>query len=334
MLGLDFNGGFATYRYGARREVSLSRKGASRPIYEGEARYAMVDRVVAVLRNWRSSRFENEAATLYGIRSALVMCGHSWHQSDIEAKSIIRSAFCILGYQRPTWLEGQREHSIPAENCKRCGSEVPPELKRDRRINFCSDVCAKSHAVDRMIQTKNGGDEVYNAAMDTVRRSANPKRKCPQCGTKFRPAFATGVFCSDACSKAARRIRPDRDCKQCGKTFRPRKSTSRYCSPSCAHQAQIKPRVETVKTKPHYVLRCQCCGTGFVSSRPHALYCSDVCQKTASRISNPVYRPKRISPLITDCLIIQAGGTIRDTVPAHLAATPAALDAMFEQAGW
>lgn len=298
---------YTLHRYGEPRSPSLPHTASSKPINAGLKREAIIERTMDVLRQWKSSRFQNEAMVRHGLRVAFIFQGYRWSLSDAEAQSLTAEALRRLGYERPTWLDGQREHALPAENCRRCGAPVPAELLRDRRVNFCSDVCAKVNGTERMMERKRRDDEVYEAARDVIERSRHKARACKTCGTMFRPrhltGHMTGEYCSPNCKQIGSRTLLEKNCLHCGTGFRGTYQSQMYCSRACYNAAGSRVLHDKI---------CEACGTRFQATRKHARFCSDACQTISSRMSDPKRTPKRATPLLIDYLIIQAGGIVSD----------------------
>lgn len=348
--------GWSEYRHGRKKRLTKPRR-----IITGEKRDVAVQRICDVLRQWTFSRFEHEASTIHGLRIGLIHQGHGWHEADQEAQSLVGESLHLLGYQRPTWEQGQREYVTPREFCNWCGVKVPDDLQSGRRINYCSSVCAESAIKHRDFESNRTTDYALASAYHVVQRSKNPSRPCEQCGKPFRPLFPHGKHCSTECSLQARGGRiENRPCKECGKVFRPSARGRLYCSRECASKshtfieerpcaqcgtpfkpATVKSKVQkycgpTCQAKAavkHPPRECANCGTLFKPRRADAKTCSSACyhelrrnRMASERLMREFDRSvmiaatdeaysehnNRITPSIIDCLIIQAGGTIRE----------------------
>lgn len=225
-----------------------------------------------VLKTYTSSKFEHEASCRHGLRQALCLDGHGWHEADAEAAAIVAEALLYMGAKRPSWLEGQPEYTLAPENCQRCG--VALEAPGDRKLRrFCSEACsdaartyrAQFHSYVDMLTEKNSA--YY------VRKDAQPLRPCAWCGTWFRPAHGTAIACSPACRA---RIRIDaikeKRCMGCGQNFRGKSGQSKFCSIPCRviyERATEPPR------------ECEQCGDVFKPPNRNARYCSSFCKRKA-----------------------------------------------------
>lgn len=235
--------------------------------YSGEKRQHVVGRVASILKGWHSSPFELEAATRAGLRSALCLTGIRWAHADAEAADIVEEGLRLIGAVRPTWAQGQREYTIPAENCQWCGRDMADEVRPGRR--FCSDVCAKSALQHRDFETVWYRDNAAWESYRVVLREKTTARTCKQCGVTFKPIrdAASTEFCSLRCAGAHRRTVPERACTQCGADFRPKTSNipGMFCSRAC-HQAHVDER----RIERH----CLFCGEAFFAKTEDARYCS------------------------------------------------------------
>ena len=320
--------GYGEYRYGTKPK-KLD------PVYRGEARRHVVNLVMDALRDWRLSKFENEGPVRAGIRAALCVRGYPWDRADFEAANLINSAFAHLGYARPVWDEGQREYSVPSENCKWCGVEIPEDMFREgANYRFCSDVCARSALQYRDFKARHHSDAAYSAAWSAISRGKNEPKACLECGKQFRPFKPGAQYCSRECTFKAAEVLPRRDCPHCHKQFRPSSHRTIFCSEPCARASKRLPtqlcRQCGIAFQPHtlregrehvfcsvsckkahgltvkYDLTCQWCHAAFRSSLPYSKYCSASCKNQASRVISGKQIPKRISPPVFDYFFKQA----------------------------
>lgn len=326
-----------------RRHEALTRYHQSRkaqnakhePIYRGDNRKHMVSQVMDTLRDWRTSRFENEAPCRAAIRSALCLKGYAWDRADNEASSLISTAFTFLGYARPSWEEGQREYVVARENCSWCGIDLPEELDiGGKQTNFCSDVCARSALLHRDYGDRRHESEAFRDAWYSIMRLKNDKRACEQCNRLFRPLHAEGKFCSKKCAgEAISYLRP-RMCKQCGVSFQPRNSASLFCTMKCFNDSTrtvpvkicaqcgktYRPRSNIAADRGNFCSRpcvvaniqsrqiprvCECCGLNFLGNKKTTRFCSMVCNQTWNRIAMGK-KPSRLTPAVFDYMFKQA----------------------------
>lgn len=230
-------GGWSEYRYGkTRKPVTLPR------IYSGAQKDHIVSSVMDTMREWRLSPFENEAACVIGIRSALCLHGFSWAASDFEATAVVAEGLRLLGAKRPTWEQGQPEYSVASENCRSCAGALPDRAPDGARArHFCSADCARFFLSNRQ--------QKHSRIHDAVRASAH-------------------VLVYSAKISA-------RECAHCEKVFKPNSETKqqKYCSPSCYRQGSKRalPTIEAV---------CRVCSTAFRAKTAWAVCCSEACKRT------------------------------------------------------
>lgn len=267
-------GGYTLYRYGSPRPVKIDR------IFTGEKRRAMVEKVLGVLRHWQLSPFEYEGSTRAGIRSALVLQGYSWARSDLEAEALVAEALGIMGAKRPTWLQGQREYTIPVENCQRCGGPLGPEEITGYR-RFCSDLCQDAARVANFEMYQIVTGLARGAAWYATMKKKLPERPCDWCGKMFRPGtleyYLKTNSCSPECNRALVAARYDRrQCVHCGQWFKPATYHAKFCSIECRRQhlkeARAAAAAERRARRP-----CDNCGRWFEPRRADARFCGVRC---------------------------------------------------------
>ncbi|WGG58253.1 hypothetical protein [Brucella intermedia] len=318
--------GWTEYRYGEKPKKI-------EPIYRGDARQSMVNRVMDTLTDWRLSRFEREGPVVAGLRSALCLEGYPFAQAEREAESLVSTAFTKLGYARPSYEEGQREYVTPRENCAWCDMLIPEEFFReDRPINYCSDICAKAALQWRDFKGRYRDSIAYRAAYDTIRRSQYSTRNCETCGTSFRPHNEDGKYCSIKCRHIGLTKYSHRPCQLCGKDFRPSRPNHIYCSMKCVSESQkitvkrlclhcgmdfeTTPSEDqkycSVKCKhaggytTRYEIVCEWCGKSATVKLPYARCCGHTCATTLSGIRSGKKYPKRLAPPVFDYFFKQA----------------------------
>lgn len=272
-------GGYTEHRYGPRGNRPVYRPGGAPRIVHGDRETAMVERIKERLKHWRSSRFENEGAMRAGLRTALCLAGFEWQLSDDESARLIARAFHELGYQRPTWAQGQPDYVEAVESCRNCRGPLD-DIQIARRDRFCSGECAKIYISGR------DGSWTWNSSLDNqsaqilAKMAVREVRTCRHCSKPFQARSAREVtpYCSRECSQASQRMIPDRSCDNpgCGKTFRPEKPSGRYCSVKCRSDHAMAKELRIEK-------RCALCGGPFFSPAPHALYCGAHCNAVVKR---------------------------------------------------
>lgn len=289
--------GFEAYRAKKVKEKKIK----TRPIYRGEERKHKIQEVMHVLRDWRLSPFEFEGACRNGLRAALCDQGFSWERSNDEATSLVNAAITFLGYQRPTWDQGQREYVVPREECSWCGGVVPSDLMtgKDRQYGFCSEICARAAVQERNWITIRRESKGYLDAWDVIQRVNSEKRCCDHCGIEYRGLFGRGRFCSLACSSESQRTVPVRYCKACRKEFYPRTNSplkGHYCSLKCRSSGGFTTQYERI---------CAWCHMSFIGKVPTARCCGQSCAVAYSGVKSGKKIPKRISPPVFDYYFIK-----------------------------
>jgi len=262
----------------------------------------VINQVMDVLRDWRSSAFEFEGVCRASLRSALCVQGYGWDHSDAEAESILAECFTRMGAKRPTWYEGQREYLEPRENCSWCSKPLADDLQRSgSRSMYCSDVCARTAIVYRTAAGKVSSDKAYSAAYDAMRRLNSPVRQCSVCSKNFRSAHAPQHCCSIECRAASRVLIPTCTCQYCGIEFRPRMSVKffedgrgKFCSLECKGKHQSEERFNR---------QCVFCSTWFISASRNAKYCSSSCTNMRFRASKGVF-PTNLNVRLFDYLFV------------------------------
>jgi hypothetical protein len=275
--GIFRDGNYVTYRYGVEPPQPRHK-----PLFKGQQRAHVVERIKRRLGRWQHSRFENEGPCRAGIRAQLCLQGVPWAPADQEAADLVANAFRALGVSvRPSWEEGQREYVVPRECCAWCGVDVPNDLMAEKRhYGFCSDVCARSAMLHRDYTNARHETRAYEDARDVIRRAARPARTCECCGKSYRPTSDGGRFCSLACKYEAAQS-PPRECQHCGTPFHPKSADLKYCSRECSHAASRKLEAR----------QCAHCGDTFRPRTHSQIYCGEPCARLASRVS--VARPCR-----------------------------------------
>ncbi len=260
---------WATYRYGKTTAAKPE------PIFKGQARKHVIARVMDVMRDWRSTPFENEGSCIAGLRGALCSQGYGWAKSDTEARALVSDCLRYLGAVRPNWDQGQPEHTVPDENCKWCAAELPPEASEGlRQFRFCSTTCAKAAFNRRSTENWLRNSNIAWSAYRMVLRSRMAQRVCDACGLQYAPVRekSDSKYCSKACSNKGRMKHTKKPCLACKMEFQPVRATSVYCSVECKNVS---------KERPTHQATCVCCGAGFEAARAGAMYCGKVCWNKA-----------------------------------------------------
>lgn len=270
--------GYRAYRYGSAAPVSLPR------VFTGGKRKSAAARVMDVLRDWRSTPFEHEGSARAGIRASLCLQGHDWQIADNEAAALVDEALRLLGAKRPSWLEGQRQYTIPVENCQNCGGPLDADDMANHR-RFCSPECTAAAKQFRADWHKKVEAIARSVAWYTVSKEKQPERKCenPDCGKMFKPGTLDYMRSTDTCSpECAREVtmlrnNPLRMCVGCGVQFRAKWVNDKFHSKECreAHRSRTRIAATAEKNAPR---PCDQCGKQFTPSRADARFCGERCK--------------------------------------------------------
>ena len=248
-----------------------------RPIFRGEKRSAMIRAVMDQMRDWRLSPFESEASMHHGLRSGLCLDAHGWKRSAIEATMLVGEALRLLGAERPSFAEGQRQYTIPRENCLWCNvplSEVEGVRPSQR---FCSPECARFHLTHRDLEEGERNGAMITAAARLIRSGRLPEIECanPDCGTVFRPYLPDNRYCCKSCAqKAQPRALKRRLCPGCNKTFMPKYSAQKTCSYPCHHRVRVEATKREAALRP-----CPNCLGYFRPASHNTAFCSQECSR-------------------------------------------------------
>lgn len=244
-------------------------------IFRGDKRRYVVGGVLAVLKTYSLSKFEHEAACRHGLRAALCLDGHGWHEADAEARAVVAEALLYLGAVRPTWIEGQREYTTPIENCQNCGGPLD-EADKGKHRRFCSYTCAESSRTYRGELASYIDTSARHAAHYLLKKERRPLADCAWCGKGFRPITDQTRFCSLTCAGMGRVDRvPEKTCKNCGQRFRGRSAKTLFCSIPC----RVEFDRNSLPPKD-----CAHCGRTFRPSHHTGKYCGDECYKAVKAI--------------------------------------------------
>jgi hypothetical protein len=291
------------YRHGEKRKVGLpllkSESAASKRPLRGEKRKHVVSDIIDLLKGWRSTPLEYEAAARTGLRSGLVLDGNRWAVADFEAAEIVAEGLRIIGAKRPTWEEAQARYVDRGDYCARCAEPMPDEMISGRRNQrFCSPECARAALEDRHSKQQSMNSRVTRAAQALVRREKLPPLVCEWCGDPFRPMnpghYGTQRFCSQDCSAAARAVHQDVACPACGTMFRAIKKhggVQKFCSRACA---------DSYGRMTSYPRICEACGAPFVTKAKNGRFCSPACKTFESKHTRGVYAHNSLSLRLFD----------------------------------
>jgi hypothetical protein len=242
-----------------------------KPVFAPARREHVVNQIFGVLKDWRSSPFENEGPCVAGLRAALCIEGHGWDRAHLEATTIVGEGLRILAADRPSWAEGQRSYSGGADYCAWCGIDIPEDHQKRAHYKFCSELCAKRSRLFNEDDDSDRQDRIGDQAYRVIRRGRSQARICKHCGGPFQPASNTEntIYCSHKCYTDHKRILPERPCRQCGKGFRPRRAApnSLFCSSDC-HLAFADGKRLT--------RHCEFCGKGFFAASGAERFCSEI----------------------------------------------------------
>ena len=135
-----------------------------------DRRRHLVENVAAIIRygieNGQPSRFWCEGFCRADLRAHLCLAGWSWADADAAAAEVVTAALNQAGARRPSWKEGQPEHTqegfapIERTRCATCSGKLP----EGHRL-FCSPTCFEVKRYDRRHKWENAYD--YAAKRET-----------------------------------------------------------------------------------------------------------------------------------------------------------------------
>ncbi len=343
--------GYGEYRHGVAVPVKRPE-----PVFQAEQRQHIIGRLVEIMSVWTQSPFQFEGAARSSVRSNLCLHGVEWAQADAEAASLVQSALGRMRAVRPTWEQGQKEYTIPRENCAWCYIPIPDDLiVGSHHKGFCCPEHARVAIELRDLRSVGETQAAYRAAADVIYRAKNPARPCEHCDRTFRPKNPDAQYCSHRCSTEAT-VLPDKPCAQCGAMFHPSTIGTQYCSTACrdasmrilpikacenpacgksfqtqhyAHQKYCSSKCHHEHREamaPEFENECSMCGTHFISRHHPATLCSQTCKTRKSQAGRGVF-PKSLRPWVLDYILT---ATIRSSNPEAL--TPSTLDKLLEAA--
>lgn len=164
---------------------------------------AIIDLLARMMRRAEPTPFAVEGPARAAIRARLCESGWKWGQADAAADEAVQAALSRVGAERPTWQQGQPEHTQEAvlpilrENCARCGRPLPED-----RVKYCDEVCAKAAVITRRERSDKeearAKQKIYTAAW-----AEKHPRECKMCGKSFKPRRGDAKYCSVACGDDA-----------------------------------------------------------------------------------------------------------------------------------
>lgn len=289
-FGPRWSSGYREYRYGEMHSGSQVYGLKSRitlvgprpkSIFRGEKRKHVVAEAMNVMRDWRLSPFEHEGSTRAGMRSCLCLDGHDWYRADDAAADIVKECLHRLGAERPSYLKGQREYTIPREFCRCCMGPLDDEALASSQ-SFCCEECA--------ISVRTRDTDLYERLMMNSRNRASrikanadaAPRRCShaECGRPYKSADPDQTFCSKECANKSRRTLSVRNCLWCQKSFQPRGDSKHCCSRDCATKHGARTRAQTLPE-----VSCPICMSVFRKRTPGGIYCSPACKTMADNRS-------------------------------------------------
>lgn len=276
--------GYTDYRHGSAKPVTLARTSIEKkvePIFSQKKRQLLVSEVVEMMQDWRLTRFEKEGATRTGLRSALCLDGYCWPEADSEAARCVSAALRALGAERPSWAEGQRQHTDSPDRCSWCTGPIDDEDRTDGQ-RFCSVDCARAAIDHRGNKDQHVFDVVQRAAYRLIAKRASEKRPCRQCGKLFQNDRKDAEFCSSRCVSRWQKgdaLRQLRQCVECGAEFMPGRKDSECCSKACATTKRHKYARAMLAEE---IRICNFCSDPYTPTSARQKYCSEKCTHNAA----------------------------------------------------
>jgi hypothetical protein len=267
------------------RTYGIPKKPVTLPqIFKGKQRESLIADLARKLVDLGGSALQHEGRAVAGIRSSLCLSGFSWAVSNHEAYALVGGALKLRGAVRPSYDEGQRDYTVPRENCKWCHLPINEEnLKGQRNPYYCSVECAQFAFRYRFVDKVRGEHNAYFAAHRLIARQKQDSRECEHCRKVFKldRNGSTLKYCSHACSAKARQVIPDRPCRGCGTVFKPRSSdlAGKYCSIEC-HRSTMEAKV--------FTRTCIECSGEFKAKTERAKFCCAAHNERYWKRSKPV----------------------------------------------
>lgn len=309
-----------------------------RPIYKGAKREQVINSVMDLLADWRSSPFEQEGNCRAGLRKALCLEGYNWQRADDEAAVIVAQGLKNMGAERPTWLEGQWHYVVSEDNCAWCHAPVDDE-DRVKGNRYCSVVCAKSAYEHRNYSSTQRSDKFARSAYVIIKTDEAPLMACHHCskpfkrmGAQFQSRQDAGKdkYCSSECRVASTRVYAERSCFVCSEAFKPAFEKQLCCSRKCANKMRVKGpnreckicktafRSYRARSNPdagvycsreclavangqrHFEKRCEWCNARYIAKSGKSQFCSKTCAGQSQTIKNGKWVPKIITAPVVD----------------------------------
>lgn len=196
----------------ARTPVTLARVAAPKlaPRLQRHRRAGIRDVIAELMRGAEPTPFAIEGPARAGIRSRFCLAGWRWPAADAEAALLVQAALQLVGAKRPTWQEGQPEHTqqavlpVQRERCARCGKSLPEDVCGYRK--YCGPVCAAAAKVEMRKKQEQADEYAKQKAWVAAWSKKQTARECPGCGRAFQPKRQDAKYCSHKCFHDVRRF--------------------------------------------------------------------------------------------------------------------------------
>lgn len=303
----------------------------AKPVLSGRRRASLIDAVSSVLSEWKFSPFEFEGPCRAGLRSAFCEGGSSWLAADIEAASIVDECLRRLGAVRPSWAQGQPEHTESRFTCLRCGSDISEE-DQAKGFRYCSDECCKAE----MRRSGEAGMKrsfwAHHRAWLELKHREGPAWTCEVCRKNFRRYSVHGAnsnykYCSQECKNIGTRKYGKIKFECCGKEFIKRQKNNLCCSLSCST------KMKNLRFREKNEVRiCLICGDSAVITSRRQQFCSKRCGEFVGDWRRGTRVPKKIGDLLFDFMFTTPIALSRASRNPSMFLTAGLFDSLFREA--
>ena len=166
-----------------------------------DRRRHFISQAIFLLRLAEPTPFAFEGYCRHELRSQLCLEGWDWHSADAIAAEVVLSALNAVGAVRPSWDQGQPEHTqqgaVTSERtrCLQCDGRLPEE-----NSTYCSKRCHDSHYARRHYQDNREKAVAKQRLRWKAWSESQSEQSCPECGSAFRPNYPNQKLCSQGCA--------------------------------------------------------------------------------------------------------------------------------------
>lgn len=152
-----------------------------------------------------------------------------------------------------------------------------PGRHRGRRVWLCDCDCGTTGIPVTADKLRSGNTRSCGCLQKDIAaincanaRAGSPPRRCPKCGTYFKPKQHKQIYCDRRCKEGSELApHPDAACEWCREPYVRDRSTQRFCSIECAKRGRY----------PVTIRPCIVCQTPFRVTRGSPTCCSPDCRR-------------------------------------------------------